>query len=236
MAVFSSLVGRIFSPLKLWRLQALSDRLVRGDKDAGKTLTRRGTAWQIAQADLQTLAIKVELAPLQDRLKSLTTEATRQNILWTLTHHLLANCEHIAPRPVLVTASEFYGNFLVQSRDFGPGLGKYLDHVGFPFSTRSYERQRQFTLELQGNGLLLRFNQVLNGCWGRVVIESGGQRVALVRRGLEIIGRRQPLAEFVGTRVSFYLPQREAWVYQPDGFCVDDLPPPLTINWLKFSQ
>lgn len=229
------LANRVRFPVVLYRhIQATAVRALRGDAAAKAELTRQGVAWRICVSDPQTWAINEE--GTDDRflhsLEGLGLGYNRAAICSNTAMHFIVNSEHVAPLPVMVLAFLLADRVYLQSRDLGPGLGRYLDNLGWSFTTRPEERRRFFCLEDQGNGILLSINQALNGCRGRVVAESSGQKVVLEKKGDTILGRRFVGIKIQGTRITLTLPLQENWTQEASGSDPHEVPGSLPINWI----
>lgn len=227
---------RILSSLKLRRCFRLSESVLRGNRKAGEKLTKSGCVWQIVRCDPESMELSSEPAETKGfykRLQETGLEKARASIAFNTALHLSGNAEHIAPDPVLTSATTISGDLIIHARDFGKGLGKYLDYIGSSYSTRPHHLQVKFGLDDQGNGLLLVFNQVLNGCLGRAAIESSGQKILLWKSGKEILGRKTLKSKLSGTRFTFFLPLNQKWTQESSGWDTYDLPEALKIKFLS---
>lgn len=221
------------STYKLMSLYHLSDEVLKGDRFSSKELTREGCRWRKIQYDPKTHEFDYDPLRLKEILAPLPLLPEQFGPIYLMAIHLASNAEHIAPNPLLITFSVIGDDFIIQSRDFGNGLGKYLNSIGSNCSTRPLELRIKFGLEDSGNGLLCTMNQALNGCHGRVTLESLGELV-LLTKGLDdkIIGFRSIGSILIGTRITLFLPLSLAWKKTCSGWDPCDLPRALEINYL----
>jgi|GEM_PF-3267791 len=201
------------------KLNYLSTCLLKGHIKAGSKLKEYGVIWQISRSEPKNwkLISTPENHLFYQQLNELNLSDLQRAIVYNTQIHFGVNSEHIAPLPVLVTISKYLEYILIQARDLGPGLGSYLENIGFSFSTRPWERQLQFGLEDQGNGLLFALNQTLNGCRGKAIIESCWQRITLEKIENKILGRRT-FSHLSGTRFLLFLPLTQPWTQEPSGW------------------
>jgi hypothetical protein len=220
---------------KLLRLYHLSDGVLsRDDSFSKKELAKSGCRWRTIQYNPETHKFNMDLLKINKALKPFPIDRESQyGPIYIMAIHLAANSEHIAPNPLLITFSVIGQDFIIQARDFGRGLGKYLNYIGSNFSTRPFELRMKFGLEDSGNGLLCIMNQALNGCHGRVTLESLGELV-LLTKGIDdkIIGFRSFGSTLVGARITLFLPLTLAWQKTCSGWDPCDLPLALDINYL----
>ncbi len=227
---------RNLSSLKLRTHYKLLESVLRGNRKAREMLTKSGCVWHIVRCNPESMELSSEPAETKGfykRLQETGLEKARASIAFNTALHLSGNAEHIAPLPVLTSVTMISGDLIIHARDFGKGLGKYLDYIGYSYSTRPHHLQVKFGLDDQGNGLLLAFNQVLNGCLGRAVIESSGQKTLLWKSDKEILGQRILRSRLSGTRFTFFLPLGQKWTQESSGWDTYDLPRNLKIEFLS---
>lgn len=224
---------RISSGLNLRRHYKLSESVLRGNRNARKKLAQSSLVW-ITHSDPKTKELFSEPNAFYSPLINWgLLEKTRVDCVWPLVMHIANNAEHIAPLPVLSSATMISGDLIIHARDFGKGLGEYLKYVGLSYSTRPDALRVKLGLEDQGNGLLLAFNQVLNGCQGRVVIESSNQKILLWKSNKKILGQKIPRHRLRGTRFTLFFPLNQKWTQESSGWDKGDLPQALKIKFLS---
>ena len=214
----------VLASRRLYRFQRLAEKAVEGNPAAEKKLAREGAIWQ------KTFCEKGNVCELQQEPKELSFKQFgltehEELILGGASYHLRVNAEHAAGSPVLTLFTRaIFNGILIHSRDFGPGLGKYMDYIGSNYSTRPRETFGMLRTEEQGNGIFLALNQVLNGCQGSAIFESRGEKVDLWKENDNVFGRRYAGSTLRGTSISFMLPFTNQWVRESTGWDIFDMP------------
>ncbi len=209
---------RLFAEQNAVRYQKIQDaaqRVLSGDASAKAVLDQSNVAWKLTVSDPQTwrmTTLDESFKGFGRALDYLDLDIHQKGVCYNTSIHFEVNSEHIAPLPVLTLAFVSGQYLFLQSHDLGQGLGKYLDNIGWSFSTRPYARQLLFSQDDQGNGLLLAIYQALAGCNGRGLIESSGKEIFLAPFVKdEFFGVRTPSPRLAGTAISLALPLGTTW-------------------------
>ena len=214
----------VLASRRLYRFQRLAEKALEGNTGAEKKLVREGAIWQKTFCEKGNVC-ELQQEPKELPFKQLGLTEQQELIVGGASYPLRVNAEHAAGSPVLTLFSRaIFNGVLIHSRDFGPGLGKYMDYIGNSYSTRSRETFGQLGAEEQGNGLFLALNQVLNGCQGSAILESRGEKVDLWKEDSSIFGRRHAGSKLRGTSISFMLPFTNEWVRESTGWDIFDMP------------